>query len=525
MIRIKKFFESAMDPNQTDSLEDIEKNMSEEDKVETLLYYAFDWDDNILKMPTKILMDQKVGEEWLPVEVSTAEFAIVRNDPDYRVRNESFVEAFSQFRDNGPRGDLAFSEDMQMAIENNSYAPAWDDFIECLTSGCIFYIITARGHESQSMRNGVEWIIDNILTYEQASEMFYNCQRYNYLFGMKDTEERILKGKPSQNLTIKGYLDLCGFVGVSAPSRGGSPANPEKAKEDVFLSFCEEIQEYIDTLNEKWYDLGVTWVAKLGFSDDDLKNEKHVNDVLANLHHEEFSNIQEFTVKGTKNPQNINVTRYARDNRPVNQKKFNESSHRAAGLDSSVTSMMPQTSLSQRFFTNTKDAADSMHKQSINFNGLARDLYSKFGKTSNESQPKKFKNKKKVVKKLKSFESFMDTEKSREEMILQLCNSGYERWELDGYSDMELKDMCREVPEETVSEKWKGDVEVQQTGEHAGKNITEINAEIKKLKQKTEKIKEQGKKVPKTLRSKMSQLYFAKRAKQGWKKGKGSSKV
>jgi tRNA 2-selenouridine synthase SelU len=116
---------------------------------------------------------------------------------------------------------------------------------------------------------------------------------------------------------------------------------------------------------------------------------------------------------------------------------------------------MPQTSLSQRFFTNTKDAADSMHKQAINFNGLARDLYSNFGKTENESQPKKMKKKKKVVKKLKSFESFMDTDKSREEMILQLCNSGYERWELDTCTDVELKDMCKEVPEETVTEKRK----------------------------------------------------------------------
>ena len=29
-----------------------------------LLYYAFDWDDNILHMPTTILMDKKEGDDW-----------------------------------------------------------------------------------------------------------------------------------------------------------------------------------------------------------------------------------------------------------------------------------------------------------------------------------------------------------------------------------------------------------------------------------------------------------------------------
>jgi hypothetical protein len=45
-----------------------------------LHYYALDWDDNILHMPTKILMDKKVGGDWVPTEVSTAQFAEVRND-------------------------------------------------------------------------------------------------------------------------------------------------------------------------------------------------------------------------------------------------------------------------------------------------------------------------------------------------------------------------------------------------------------------------------------------------------------
>jgi hypothetical protein len=75
-----------------------------------------------------------------------------------------------------------------------------------------------------------------------------------------------------------------------------------------------------------------------------------------------------------------------------------------------------------------------------------------------------------------------------------------------------------------VREKWEGDVEVKQTGEYSDMSIEELNSAIKKLKAKNDKVKESGKKVPHADRTKMSQLYFAKRAKQGWK-GKGKAKV
>jgi hypothetical protein len=75
-----------------------------------------------------------------------------------------------------------------------------------------------------------------------------------------------------------------------------------------------------------------------------------------------------------------------------------------------------------------------------------------------------------------------------------------------------------------LDEKWKGDVDVEQTGEYVDMSISELDAAIKKLKNQNEKYKEEGKKVPDSNKTKMSQLYFAKRAKQGWK-GKGKAKV
>ena len=91
----------------------------ESDGIE-LHYYAFDWDDNILHMPTVIHMDKKVGDEWKPVDVSTSDFAEVRNDKEnYRLRNNDPSEAFSEFRDEGPRGGDAFLLDTKKALSQN----------------------------------------------------------------------------------------------------------------------------------------------------------------------------------------------------------------------------------------------------------------------------------------------------------------------------------------------------------------------------------------------------------------------
>lgn len=296
------------------------KNFNENNQQRYLLYYALDFDDNILIMPTVIHMEKKEGDSWIPMDVSTADFALLRNDVEnYRLT----PDAFSEFRDNGPRGENAFLEDIKKAISQGKFGPAWDDFIECLTNGCLFAIITARGHESNTMRNGVAWIIDNVLTEEQLYSMYNHLIMFAYHFNPDnaDSVKRVLTGKPSDNKLVREYLDSCEFIGISAPSRGGSPSNPEKAKEDALIDFKQRVNDFAAKRGLK---------AKIGFSDDDLKNVKHIEDLVDNLSKERFPHIVEFVVKGTKDPKNI--TKKVR----VFESKLNETSHQTTGLESSV---------------------------------------------------------------------------------------------------------------------------------------------------------------------------------------------
>jgi hypothetical protein len=207
--------------------------------------------------------------------------------------------AFRNFRDqNDPE---VFKKDVIKAISNNSISPSWDDFIECLSNGSLFAIITARGHEKEAMRSGVEWIIDNVLTKKTskdlnlslADQMYNNLRKFAHLFADKTEYEHFLDSQPSQHPLVKTYLDNCDFVGVSAPSRGGSPANPEAAKEDALKSFIKKVNSFAK---------GIGFEAMVGFSDDDPKNVKHIEesfeDLKKSIGHEELSNIIKLVLKG-----------------------------------------------------------------------------------------------------------------------------------------------------------------------------------------------------------------------------------
>ena len=83
---------------------------------------------------------------------------------------------------------------------------------------------------------------------------------------------------------------------------------------------------------------------------------------------------------------------------------------------------------------------------------------------------------------------------------------------------------CKCDHKKEVTEKWKGDVDVKKTAQYSKMTVAQIDDEIKKLKEKNEKTKEKDGKVSDKDKTKMSQLYFAKRAKKDWP-GKGKAKV
>jgi len=240
-----------------------------------LLYYVFDWDDNILIMDTMIHLDKMVDGKWTPTDVSTSEFREIRKYIDewrkgeselWRYRNGDPDETYNEFRDWGPRGRNAFIEDTITTIKNNNFGPAWNKFIHCLTEGSIFMVATARGHEPDVIRESIEWIIFNVLNSNQKKEMENNLREFNKLFDVDDSNM-------DYKQLVSNYLNLCDFVGVSSKyfkrryDLGGESLNPENGKKIAIREFVRKINDYGKHLNRK---------VKVGFSDDDLSTVQHV---------------------------------------------------------------------------------------------------------------------------------------------------------------------------------------------------------------------------------------------------------
>lgn len=259
-----------------------------------LKYYAFDIDDNLLKLPTKIKMEHLINGDWVQEDVSTSKFAEVRNDTEnWRplIINGVF-SAYLEFRDTGPRGKNAFLDDLKFALDNKLFGPVWKTFINCLRNASIFSLITARGHEPETIRKGVEYIIDTQLTSEDKNEMKSNLIAFQSMF---NNDFDILRNYSFKNL-LKTYLDKCEFIGVSSSSFckkfPGDAANPEKAKIAALNEFIKRINSYGKRVNAD---------VNLGFSDDDLKNveavEKYFNEIKPL-----YNDIIKFSIINTSNP-------------------------------------------------------------------------------------------------------------------------------------------------------------------------------------------------------------------------------
>lgn len=369
--------------------------LSENQRDLEMHYFAFDFDDNILHMPTKILMDKKTDSGWEPVDVSTTEFTVVRNDKEnYRLRDNDPGKAFSEFRDTGSRGKDAFLIDTKNAIESNNYGPSWKSFIKCLTDGSLFAIITARGHEPESIRKAIEWMIDNILTEEQKFLMYSHCLKFAYYYSPHDVDyySRIPRGKFTSNELIKYYLDNCYYYGVASDSFAkefgeATSSNPEAAKQLALDKFIEKCNEFGAKIGAK--------SVSLGFSDDDPKNVEHIkkffkekSSLMIPTPHElklsVFSTVNREIQGGIK-------TKFNRDSGTLNetQSSFGVPN---SGLESSVLPFSSWNAMTKNLYPSTADAPqDDFHNHFKNKIGQLGDLtksLSKKLKTKNEKRKK-----------------------------------------------------------------------------------------------------------------------------------------
>ena len=255
-------------------------------------YYIFDWDDNILHMPTRIYLDHGADDEdeWRPVSVSTGTFALVRTDAaHYRMPRDGGREAaFRDFQDapDAAVADLAFIRDTRAALARiqagDSPGPSFQTLRKTLREGRIFAIVTARGHAAATIREAVKIFVDEVLTPSERAEMFANLRGYRYCFDKVQTF-----GTDAEELDY--FLSMCRYHAVTNPgfkarmagdadfgarlAEASSEQRPELAKEFAIRDFVEHLYRTM----RRTGGVGARRQVAVGFSDDDPGNLRAVS--------------------------------------------------------------------------------------------------------------------------------------------------------------------------------------------------------------------------------------------------------
>ena len=254
-------------------------------------YYAFDWDDNIVHMPTKIMLKTEDGDE---IGMSTDDFAQYRHDigkKSINYKGETIVDyADDAFRNFKTNGDKDFLIDAMTAEKG----PAFNDFKEAINNGSIFSIITARGHNPNTLKQAVYNYIINGFGGIDKTQLVKNLRKYRTFADENDMSDDDL---------VRSYLDLNKYHPVSFGTEKGA-GSPEELKVMAMDEFVDYVKSLAAFLNKKSFlkkDISNNFIPKqpiIGFSDDDLKNvekiSKHYKDKPDNI-------VKTYsTAKGTK---------------------------------------------------------------------------------------------------------------------------------------------------------------------------------------------------------------------------------
>ena len=242
-------------------VKEIINEIIQEKQTPVMKYYAFDWDDNLMFMPTKIYLKDDKGKS---VGMSTEDFAEYRTDigeEPFEYKGHTIVSFDEEpFRDFRVSGDKQFITDAMSAPTG----PAWDDFVEAVNNGSIFAIVTARGHTPSILKEGVYRLIKQNKYGLDSNQLAKNLLKYRDLAD---------EDKLSKDQLIRSYLDMCRFNPVSFGD--GSATNPEQGKIDAMEEFVGYVKNLSHSLQQKAFmknKISNYFTPFIGFSDDDVRN-------------------------------------------------------------------------------------------------------------------------------------------------------------------------------------------------------------------------------------------------------------
>lgn len=267
-------------------------------------YYIFDWDDNILHMPTRIYLEKRMPDgSWVPHTASTAAFAVIRNDPqNYRAPGGDWGRAFADFHDRGQEDESRFLKEARLELERvlagkSRPGPSFNTFRQTLREGRIFAIVTARGHEPETLRKAVRLFVEMVLTEPEQEELFANLRGYRACYDG-------LSSFGSNEEELEYYLGLNRYHAVTNPSfkewmRTAADQFPDAECGKSFA--VGDFVDHVVRLIGKSATPEITKPISVGFSDDDPGNVRAIERYIRNELTRKFPGIK-FCIYDTSDP-------------------------------------------------------------------------------------------------------------------------------------------------------------------------------------------------------------------------------
>ncbi len=233
-----------------------------------LKYYAFDWDDNLLHMPTKITVKSSNNET---LELSTEEYAKFKN----HLKNETnflyegkllsvttLPTSYDKFRESH---DKQFLEEIKIATPG----PAWKEFVTAVNNGRIFSIVTARGHHPNTIKEAVQYLITESI----GGLDYYIClDNLKLMHEFSHSETNYTDDELFERYLTK----LCKYYPVTYNNED-AVEHIEKFKAQAITEFCQHVDKCFNGMNSEFRSR-VSNNFVIGFSDDDSTNTSHISE-------------------------------------------------------------------------------------------------------------------------------------------------------------------------------------------------------------------------------------------------------
>jgi hypothetical protein len=238
-------------------------------------FFLFDWDDNILNMPTQIILDKLIRNSWVKISLDSKEFRKIRKNigKNYRIRKDSFKHF---------KGKNYFQKDLIKSVNDKKFGPVFKKFLFTLCNCQDFAIITARGHSPDVVKKGILYIIKNVMTPTQKRQLMLNLN----------------------NETLEEYLSRQKYRTISSPEfvkefglNIGSQS-PEEGKKLALTHYIEDVVNKTKNFRK----------ISVGFSDDDIGNIKAIESIIKKELKKKFPKIN-FVIYDTSNPKKIKKKR------------------------------------------------------------------------------------------------------------------------------------------------------------------------------------------------------------------------